>query len=104
MRLKERIQILKPVYTGNGSGGQEVAYVADGSLMASLKETGVSEATVRGKAVHIAKYEIVVSKKDIPADRRLIFEGRVLEIDSVAPAPGGPPFYQLIFCREVRRV
>jgi head-tail adaptor len=103
MLLKHKLQILKPVYTENGSGGQDVAYVADGSLMASLKETGAEEAAVRGKAVHIAKYELTARKSGIEADRRLLLEGKILEIDTVAAVPGGPPFYQILSCREARR-
>jgi head-tail adaptor len=75
MRLKDRVQILKPVYKDNGSGGQAVEYLEEGLLFANVKETAVSDANVRGKDTHIAKYEVVIRKTAIEADRRLIWEG-----------------------------
>jgi SPP1 family predicted phage head-tail adaptor len=102
-RLKDKLQILKPVYTENGSGGQTVEYVEAGVLFASIKELDVSRANVRGKDVQMAKYEVVIRKREIEADRRLIWNGRVMEIDAVSDT-GGPPFYQILSCREVKPV
>ncbi|MDR3349325.1 MAG: head-tail adaptor protein [Acidaminococcales bacterium] len=102
MRLDKRLSILKPVYTDNGSGGQDVEYIEDGTLLANVKELEPTSASVRGKEVKIAKYEAVARKQEMRADWRLVYETHVLEVEYIGNIGGDPPFYLKISCREAR--
>ena len=87
----------------DGQGGQIVPWVSSGRIWANVKELEPEKKEIAGKDTRIAKYQVKLRKRDISAQERLIYRGRVLEIDYVADAPGGPPFYLILTCKEERK-
>ena len=103
-RLNERILIQRRERDPNLSGGNKVSWVDERTIWASVKNFDPDKAKIASIDTRKALYDVWVRKLEITADHRIIWRGRILEIDFIEDYLTGPPFYLILKCKEARIV
>ncbi len=99
-RLRHQISFQSPPSTSDGAGGREGAWTTFATCRAEVLPTGGREALLTGAQAGVQGWKITVRyRRDIDTTHRVLFDGKTLNIRSVAD-PAGDRVALLIFAES----
>ena len=106
-KMKDQLKVQRAKKEQLRSGGYKIVgwENVEGILWGSVKSLAPESDKIASIDTRKALYDIVIRQREITTENRLLWRGKILEIDFIDDDPSkGPPFYLTLRCKEARSV